>query len=165
LGRELKEDDVVNLNDHALRLGKLLANLQTLEFLLRMYLQQLPNARPVGIPEGEDIYLSAVGSELPESEITSFDSLGQLINKHNQWAKTQEETEIDRSLVEVRDALAHGRVSAPNPDESLRLLKFNRPVGGRVRVVFNEILSEEYLNRQIKHVNSAIQMLRKKIEY
>ena len=152
------------MNNYSVRLGKLVSNLQSLEFILRAYLQQLPNSRPFGIHEGEDIYQYSVGSELPVNEITSWDSLGQLIDKHNQWAVTQGEEEIDESIVELRDALAHGRVSASSPNDSLRLLKFSRPVNGKVRVVFNEMLSLEYLDRHIKRVHKAIMIVNAKLK-
>ena len=151
-------------NKYIFSLGKLASNLQSLEFILRAYLQQLPNSRPIGIPKVKDIYQYPVGSELPESEITSYDTLKDLINKHNQWAFTQGEQEIDESIVEVRDALAHGRVSASSPNDSLRLMKFSRPVNGKLRVVFNEMLSVEYLNRQIERVHKAIMIVNAKLE-
>lgn len=154
----------MDINDYSIRLGKLVSNLQSLEFILRAYLQQLPNSRPFGIPNGEDIYQYPVGSELPVNEITSWDSLIQLIEKHNKWAVNQGEKEIDKSIVDLRDALAHGRVSASSPNESLRLLKFSEPINGKVQVVFNEVLSLEYLNRQIKRVRKAIMIVNTKLE-
>lgn len=151
------------MNDYYARLGKLVSNLQSLEFILRAYLQQLPNSRPFGIPEGEDIYQYPVGSELPLNEITNWDTLGQLIDKHNQWAVNQGEEKIDKSIVVIRDALAHGRVSASSPDDSLRLLKFSRKFNSKVRVEFNEVLSLEYFNQQINCVSKAIMMVNAKL--
>jgi hypothetical protein len=55
-------------DEHYKLLGKLVANLQSLEFILRGFLQELPSARPIGIPYGADIYSFPVGTELPESQ-------------------------------------------------------------------------------------------------
>src|SRR5258705_13415551 len=97
---------------HALDLGKLIGNLHSLEFLLRAFLQKLPTARPTGVPWGFDIYSFPVGTELAESELTSFDSLAVLIDKVNTELFRQGSNDrIERSLVELGDALAHGRVS------------------------------------------------------
>ena len=54
----------------------------------------------------------------------------------------------------LRDALAHGRVSASEPNDDLCLLKFDRPVKGRTRVVFSAKLTEEWLKRQIDQVRA-----------
>jgi hypothetical protein len=68
-------------DEHAFYLGKLLVNFHSLEFTLRAFLQNQPDARPFGLPDGTDIYLCRVGTELPENEFTSYDTLGQLIKK------------------------------------------------------------------------------------
>ena len=101
---------LMNLTDYAYNLGSLLANFQSLELGLRAFLQQLPDARPLGIPYGEDIYSFPAGQAVPESELTSYDSLGRLIDKYNEAARDQGLAEIDHGLVDIRDALAHGRV-------------------------------------------------------
>lgn len=151
----------MTMDEHAKQLGQLLGNFQSLEFILRAFLQGLPSARPVGIPYGTNIYSFPVGTELPESELTSYDPLGKLIEKFNAEMSTRGLSGIDPKLVEVRDALAHGRVSAASVDDNLRLLKFDRPVNGRVRVVFNERLTEAWFASQKKRVYEAIQFVAK----
>jgi hypothetical protein len=149
----------MNNNDHVVHLGGLVGNFQSLEFLLRAALCKLPDALPSGIPFGHDIYLSTVGTELPESDITSFDSLGQLINKFNVVAIAQGVAQIDETLVTIRDALAHGRISAAGIDTPLRLLKFDRPRNGKVRVEFNEVMTEDWFIFQNRRVRDAIDVL------
>jgi hypothetical protein len=148
------------MDEYVRQLGQLLANFQSLEFILRAFLQGL-SARPVGIPYGTDIYSFPVGTELPESELTSYDSLWELIKKFNGEMNKRSLSGIDPRLVEVRDALAHGRVSAASVDDDLRLLKFSRPANGRVRVVFNERLIEPWFASQKKRVYEAIQFVAK----
>lgn len=152
------------MNEYNIRLGKLVSNLQSLEFILRAFLQQLPDSRPFGVPKGEDIYQYPIGSELPLNEITSWDSLGELINKHNKFAVSQGEQEIDRSIVELRDALAHGRVSSLSPNDSMHLIKFSKPNNNKVRIEYNEILSLDYLNQQIHRVYNAIMIVKEKLK-
>jgi hypothetical protein len=48
-------------------LGALIANLHSLEIVLRMYLSNLPGARPTGLPHGTDMFNLPVGTELMES--------------------------------------------------------------------------------------------------
>ena len=141
------------------QLGGLVGNFHSLEFILRAYLQKSPGARPIGLPHGTDVYKFPVGTELPLSEITSYDSLADLINRFNKEMVRQSLPELDVTLVEVRDALAHGRVSGSSIDGHLRLLKFDRPKDGKVRVVFNEELSVAWFKEQTKRVYSAIEIV------
>lgn len=146
----------MTLDEHCNLLGKLVGHFQSLEFILRGFLQKLPSARPIGIPYGTDIYSFSVGTELPESEITSYDSLSTLIGKFNSEMKKQGLSTIDATIEEVRNALAHGRVSSSTPDDNMRLLKFDKPKNGHVRVVFNQQMDEAWFNAQIKCVQQAI---------
>ena len=143
-------------DEHCKLLGKLVGNLQSLEFILRAFLQELPSARPIGIAYGTGVYAFPVGTELPESELTSYDSLRDLIKSFNAEMQTRGLPTIDQTIVELRDALAHGRVSSCTPDESMRLLKFSKPCKGFVRVVFNEQMTTDWFRIQIKRVLEAV---------
>jgi hypothetical protein len=149
----------MTLDEHAKHLGGLLANFQSLEFIIRSFLQELPTARQFGIPYGEDIYSFPVGTEIPENEITSYDSLGILIKKFNTSVKQKGLTEIDTSLVEIRDALAHGRISAPEIGEQLRLIKFSKPQNGKVQITFSEAMTEDWFKFNKKRVRDSIQIV------
>ena len=144
-------------DEHALHLGGLLGNFHSLEFLLRVFLSKLPGAQPIGVPPGTDIYLSPIGTLLPVSDVTSYDSLGQLLQKFNTQMQLQGRTELDVTLVDLRDALAHGRASAAMVEDSLRVVKFDKPQAGSVRVAFNAIMSEQWFVEQKKRVYEALQ--------
>jgi hypothetical protein len=103
---------------------------------------------------GTDIYSFPVGSDLPENEFTSYDLLRQLIDKHNVEAARLGLRQVDHALAEIRDALAHGRVSRRQ-----NLIKFSRPTGGRVQVTFNEIMSVSWFTAQKKRVVEAMQIV------
>ena len=154
----------MTLDEHARHLGGLFANLQSLEFLLRVFLSRLPGARPMGVPHGTDIYSFPVGSELPDNDMTSYDSLTQLLAKFNREMKLRGAPEIDDGLIDLRDALAHGRVSAAVGDENLRLLKFDKPIDGKVRITFNEVMTEEWFTGQKARVLAAIKQVYQQIE-
>lgn len=143
-------------DEHAFYLGKLLVNFQSLEFALRAYLQDQPDARPFELPDGTDIYLCPVGAELPENEFTSYDTLGQLIKKYNDKIRARGGAPIDDTLVELRDALAHGRVAAKGDIDNDHLLKFSKPREGKVQVTFNQEMSVEWFKEQYKRVNGAL---------
>jgi hypothetical protein len=151
----------MTLDEHSLHLGGLLANFQSLEFILRAFLQEHSLPTPISTgTHGTDFYSFPIGTELPENEITNYNSLGQLIDKFNASMKLKGLTEIDCSLVEIRDALAHGRASASN-DDQMRLIKFSRPQSGKVKVMFNEAMTEVWFRTNKKRVLDAIQIVRK----
>ncbi len=149
----------VTIKDYATRLGRLLANLHSLEFLLRSFLQDQPSVRPIGLPYGTDLHSFPIGSQLPENELTSYDSLGHLISKFNGEMKARGIDGIDSSLVELRDALAHGRVSAAALTSGLRLIKFDRPVKGTVRVTFNSALTQDWFKSETWRVLDAMRIV------
>ncbi|HEX9851631.1 MAG TPA: hypothetical protein VGA68_01390 [Woeseiaceae bacterium] len=151
-------------NEHARHLGGLLANLQSLEFLLRGFLSQLPSARPFGLPNGTDIYSFPVGAQLPENDFTSYDSLDQLLEKFNSAMRADDKAEIGGSLIKLRDALAHGRISAEKENKTLRLIKFSRPKDGRVLVTFNELMTDAWFKEQNGQVINAIQYIHSQLK-
>lgn len=146
--------------EHATRLGKLLSSFQSLEFLIRLFLQ---GTRPLGIPYGIEIYSYPVGADLPLNELTNRDSLGKLFARYNAEMARRRHPQIDGTLVEIRDALAHGRVSAAAPSDNLRVLKFSKPKNNRVRVMFNEQLSSDWFNAQNQRVVDAIKQVRSEL--
>lgn len=153
----------MDLDEHARHLGGLLGNLQSLEFALRIFLTHLPGARPISAPSGFDLYAAALGAYVPESDMTSYDTLSRLIAKFNKEMIRRGAPLLDASVIELRDALAHGRVSAPLPDEHLRLLKFSKPVNGVVQVTFSEVMNEEWFKNQKARVYALIRQVQGQI--
>lgn len=154
----------MTIDEHAKHLGGLVTNLQSLEFILRIFHNRQPGARPIGFPEGSNIYESQVGQQVPESDLTSYDSLGTLITKYNAVMDEKGVEKLDATIVDLRDALAHGRVSAALPDDHMRLLKFDRPRHGVVRVAFNQEMSEDWFKAQKTRVYAAIKVVQAQID-
>jgi hypothetical protein len=149
----------MNLETHAANLGGLIGNLQSLELIIRVYLSKLPGARRHGVSSGVDLFQFAAGTSVDESDLTSWDTLGDLIRKYNEQAAADGSAQLDRKIVEVRDALAHGRISTLDANEPLRLIKFDRPVGGRVRIAYNEIMTEAWFAEQKLRVRKAMDIV------
>jgi hypothetical protein len=147
----------MTIDEHSKHLGGLLADFHSLEFCLRIFLHHLPHARPLGVPYGTDIYSLPVGTDLPENDLTSYETLGVLIERYNREVLAHGAGEqVDQTLVSVRDALAHGRVSTKDENQPMRLLKFDRPRQGRVRIAFNEEMNEAWFKKQKKRVVDEI---------
>ncbi len=134
-------------------LGKLVTNLQSLEFALRALLHDA-----VG-PSHSSLRLEAlsVGDAVPEDPITNYDSLGDLIRKVNELYQTHGKPErIDASLVDLRDAIAHGRVWTTHPSTPFTLLKFSKPNAGFVTVTYAQQLTIDWLDSQIKRTRNEV---------
>jgi hypothetical protein len=92
------------------------------------------------------------------SKITGYDTLRELIIDFNNEMKNRRLSTIDVTLVDLRDAIAHGRVSSSSPDDTMRLLKFDKPdKEHRVRVAFNQQMDEAWFESQIQRVHQAVQ--------
>ena len=144
-------------DSHVSNLGKLVVNLQALEFALRAFLVNEEIARGASFSQSKDLYQMNEGEVVPENAFTSYDHLGDLINKYNNNAKVVSAgLAIEHNLVRIRDAIAHGRVSSDTPSGCLRLLKFGKPKNKKVKVTFSVMMTKEWFGEQIKKVYSAV---------
>lgn len=113
----------------------------------------------MGIPYGQDIYSSPVGTVVGLCPLTNLDSLDKVIEKFNRIAHVQGKPKIDPKLVEVRDALAHGRNSANMAGIPMRSIKFSAPLHPEkktVKVSFNAVLDEQWFKEQKVRVLEAL---------
>jgi hypothetical protein len=145
------------LDDRSSKIGKVVTNLQALEFSLRLFLdetQGYPNAkREITI----NLTGLTVGEWVPENYFTNYDTLNQLIRKVNAELQSRGLSEqIDESIVELRDALAHGRVLANHPDGPFRILKFSKPMNGKTRVTVSVEMTSDWLSQQVKRTANEV---------
>ena len=142
-------------DDHAKALGKLVTNLQSLETWVRVALWRASPNRD--LDTRLDFDEMPVGTVLPSNELVDYADLRTLLRKFNAQMRAQNKSEIDLSLVDLRDALAHGRVMATDGGFPLRLYKFSKPdQSGEVSVTFNTCLTSTWFNRQLHELKSAI---------
>jgi hypothetical protein len=151
--------------DHALRLGKLLGNLQSLEVVLRVYLLKAASRPPSSGAPKKPYWDLAVGDVVDDDEFTNFDTLGKLVAKYNADIQHKDQTlVVDLGVVEVRDLLVHGRVAGSAEDTTtLKILKFHKPVSGKAVVSACALMSDSWFEvhtascyKQIQRVAKAI---------
>ncbi|WP_219726504.1 hypothetical protein [Burkholderia humptydooensis] len=144
----------MKLDEHSNLLGKLHGNLSSLEATLRLFLSH--DARARGAPHQGD-WNRGIGEEVDETPMTDWRSLGQLIDDFNTISGRRDlGVVIDRGIVAIRDAFAHGRIILHEGDADMRLVKFSRPVRGRVKVEFNQLLTADWLGEQIRRARDAM---------
>src|SRR5262245_65349067 len=93
----------MNADDHALGLGRLMGNLQSLEATIRIFLARTDPAK---------------------NSIINRDFFGTLVEEYNDQLTIDEPYSIDQQVITIRNALAHGLVFAPS-DMSLPLTLFH----------------------------------------
>jgi hypothetical protein len=143
----------MDIKSYGCAVGALIVNLQSLEFSLRQFLDDGKDAPP---PEG-----LTSGEWVAETPLTNWDPLGALIDKYNAVVRPPHpDLVVDRSMVELRDSLAHGRVFSPTPTFPVRLLRFDKPERRRVLVRNVTVLTEEWFQRNVREVYAQI----KKVE-
>lgn len=135
-------------------LGKLVNNMQSLEFILRGCLFEDEIAK--GISKqliSQPVFTK--GEVLPNNAYTNWDTFGKLIRKYN-GLPISKGFKIDETLVEIRDAIAHGRVFLYSETGNIQLVKFTEPRGSEVEVEFSEWMTEEWVGRQNDRFYDAV---------
>ena len=142
-------------DSHVLLLGQIVGNLQSLEAFLRVYLEVAEG----GTLEATEPFLRLrVGMRLPETRLTDYSALGQLVDDFN--TRVPRQLQISRKVVEIRDAIAHGRLLSPISLRPLQLVKFDRPAGGLARVSMVAEMTDGWLTSQRKLVFNQIVKVR-----
>ena len=129
------------------RIGRIVRNLQSLEFLLRAVLLNINKDTEPQIDDSDIVE----GAVLPENSFTNYKSLGKLIDEYNRHNKKLGlGPELTKASVEIRDMIAHGRISSKEMDGIPVLYKFGLKNKERMipvkRVV---VLDNEWLGKAI----------------
>jgi len=139
------------LDSDVRNLGQAFANLLSLEFAIRGFLYEQKDKPHNPLPWGLDVNELQEGDSVPENALTDYSTLGELIRRYNERiAAVNPELRIDPSLSQLRDCLAHGRISARSPNGPFRLVKLSRPKNNQVRVVCREVLTDEWLTTKAR---------------
>jgi len=144
--------------EYASLLGQIIANLQSLEFSLRAFLYNRAVQRDKHFPSNGTLDELNVGDKLPENALTDYSSLGKLIDRYNCLIKKKNPAHtIDLKIVELRDALAHGRISSTEPNRDFFLVKFNKPEKSFVKVAYSQKMTFKWLREQVNYVKAEVQ--------
>ena len=145
------------VENYSLNMGKLVANMQSLEFILRGFLHNREIAKGI-TPDAKINYNNMrKGNIVPNNAFTNCDTLRDLIHKYNTTPEiTSANLAIDETLVDIRDAIAHGRISSDDITAPMHLLKFKKPKGDQVEVSFSELMTKEWLKKQVNRFRDAV---------
>jgi hypothetical protein len=144
--------------NYVVDLGKIVGNLHSLEFSLRAFLFHEKKE-----PGGEGFDTMEVGDEVEENSFTNYSQMRQLIREYNVAIGGRDPSLVipEDEIVELRDALAHGRVYARSKAELFRLLKFSKAHGGKVTVTVAETMTPEWRERKRRLLFDALERVGK----
>jgi len=148
----------MNAAEHCTNLGQLVHNFQALETWLRFVLLKLePSQHPAVQLDFEGM---ALGTDLSQNEVTDFADLRTLCKRFNRHMSVKKAPELNVAIVDIRDALAHGRIIGTKTGYPLRLIKFSKPASGRVKLVVNEVMDHNWFALQLLRTHRAIERVR-----
>ncbi len=150
----------MNLDEYALSLGGLHNNLTSLEFALRGYLYRRADPPHNPLPAGTLLLSLKVGDIVPQNALTDYSTLNLLIDRYNKLVTpTHPELAVDPTIVDLRDALSHGRIIIYDSKQDMVLLKFSKPSSGRTSITYSQKLSLEWLHEQAGRVLDEVRKI------
>ena len=91
-----------------------------------------------------------IDSECTENAITDYKTFGQLCDAFNDYQDEGEKIDF-KDFIELRDALAHGRISG-DINGNMSVIKFSKPREGKVTVAYKSTLTIEYMKEMAEKI-------------
>jgi hypothetical protein len=141
----------LTVDDFNKRIGAIIMNLQSLESIIRFFFfrengEQHPFPKQCG------------NSYVPSTSLTNYCQLRKWVRKFNSGLKQEEfkRYSISEEVVDIRDAIAHGRLIAPDPPSlPYTLWQFGEPIiDGQVEVKLCAALTAEWLDGKWKLISA-----------
>jgi hypothetical protein len=155
-----------NLDKHSLAFGNLMGNILSLEFLLRVFLLKTTDNSDDSFPEWDRFNELKEGDLITLNAFTKDRYFSEVVSRYNSDSRIKKRgLHINDSLVDLRNALAHGLISGLNPSPPLRLLHidFNKKQGVKF-IKFSALMTTDWFNKQIVQVRLAMENVEKAIE-
>ena len=133
----------LTVDDYNKSIGAVVMNLQALKSAIRYFFFR-KNEEKNPFPKAKK------GEIVPSSSLVTHQQLRKWIRIYNSCLSSEEVTKyfISEDILEVRDALAHGRLVTPDPPElPYTLWNFGEPSNGQVEVRYCEVLTAEWLEQ------------------
>lgn len=152
-----------DLDKHALNLGKLVGNLLSIEMGARLAIvkndEKLALQVLTQLPQVEE------GDQVEWNAFTNSDDLRKTLEKYNKRVPNSHKIDV-KPIVDLRDAIAHGRTFGFGDIRHLRLLKFGRKsIAGKVTVELARDMKDSWFSENIEILNNAIEKIRATLDY
>jgi hypothetical protein len=144
------------VQNYIYHLGLFWQNFNNLELHLRIYLNKKNGNDGFHVKSCLNMQ---IGEETDDNAITDYKSFRELCKSFN--AYQLEEDKIDfKIFIELRDALAHGRISG-DIHGNMSVIKYSKPKNGKVTVEYKSILSTDIMikmNERIGQIGMDISL-------
>ena len=144
------------VQNYIYHLGLFWQNFNNLELHLRIYLNKKNGNDGFHV---KNCLNMQIGEESDDNAITDYKSFRELCESFN--AYQIEEDKIDfKNFIELRDALAHGRISG-DIHGNMSVIKYSKPKNGKVTVEYKSILSTDIMikmNERIGQIGMDISL-------
>jgi hypothetical protein len=137
------------------KLGKLIANLSTLEFGLRVALYCMDTPREKRRPNDWRLASLNVGDQVEDCWLSSWSYLTGLVGAFNERQTRLGLKTIDSGIADLRNAMAHGVITSVDALDTPVCVKFGRGKDGIVRVEEKYVLTFEWIGEQTNRVYEA----------
>jgi hypothetical protein len=139
------------------RLGALHAILNSLELSLRIALYFMDTPREQRLPPDFRIAGLKVGDRLPKSSLTKHAFLSEFVDEYNKRQTAAGLATVDIDIVDLRNELAHGLISATSPgDPTFTLIRLGKAQDGMVPVIARSEMTFDWLGDQCGHLNAVL---------
>jgi len=155
--------DKAPFESHAINLGKIVGNLLSLEMGARLAIVKLDERAAKQVQA--QLPQVKTGDLVEINAFTNSDDLMQTLEKFNKRAPLNCRLDI-KSIVNLRDAMAHGRMFGYGSMKHLRLLKFSRKANaGKVSVELVQDMTDAWFMQSIQLLDSALEKVRIALDY
>ncbi|MFH0897006.1 MAG: hypothetical protein V1850_03020, partial [Candidatus Bathyarchaeota archaeon] len=150
--------------------GRLMGDILSLEFSLRMFLLKNAGNPQYSFPEWDKLPELKEGDSITLNAFTTDKYFSEVVERYNKDSRIENRgLAINDSLVDLRNALAHGLIYGLNPSPPFRLLHFERHRDKArrediVSVKLNSLLTIQWFNEQIVQVRLAMENVEKAIK-
>lgn len=151
---DIMSDNMRNPRDHALLLGKIVANIQAIEFIMRDLLFVKERGVEYVKRYNETLKTLNSGDLVEINSLTNYDTLNKLVANYNNLIKFIDTNLcIDNDIVTLRNVIAHGRVFGLSALTPPLLMKFSQPMKtdkSIVKVTYNVEMTPQWFREQLK---------------
>lgn len=130
-------------------LGHFWQSFNNLELFLRLYLNQKNGKDNIYANKFLDL---PVGTECEENSMTDWKTFNELCSSFNSYQNTDNKIDF-KEILELRDAMAHGRVSGDSKGVMF-VIKFSKPINGKVTVEYNRKIEFEEMEKIIDKIGN-----------
>ena len=131
--------------------GRFWMAFNALELILRVFLAR---KQGLGTAEIERFLEGKLGESVPDCPMTDYRSFSKLCLDYNGCVALVDQIDFS-SILSLRDAMAHGRVTAKSAESGLYVIKYDSPRDGSTIVSYRQELTPAFMRNMVSRIEKA----------